>query len=133
MTHHIKAYHNNNLIASFFRDSSDINLDVMYRILNLEKFFDNKSDSENKTEVGENEIYEAPDLSKLVRKAKFGDNFFEIPRHRHSHSYFFIVDIVYKPSICYLFTISNESTNRYLCCYFYMLAHYKCHKAYQYM
>ncbi|MDX8554688.1 hypothetical protein MK851_13780 [Tenacibaculum sp. 1B UA] len=62
MTHHIKAYHNKNLIASFFRDSADINLDVIYRLLSLEKFFDNKLDSENKTEVGESEIYEALSL-----------------------------------------------------------------------
>ena len=62
MTYHIKAYHNNNLIASFFRCSSDKNLDVIYRILNLEKFFDNKPLSENKTEVEKNQIYEALSL-----------------------------------------------------------------------
>tara|TARA_B110000093_G_scaffold121381_1_gene130096 strand:- start:47 stop:346 length:300 start_codon:yes stop_codon:yes gene_type:complete len=62
MTHHIKAFHNKNLIATFFRESSDINLDVIYRVLSLEKNFDNQSDNENKTEIGESEIYEALSL-----------------------------------------------------------------------
>lgn len=59
MRHLINAFHNKKLIATFFRDSTDKNVDVIYKILSLERFYDNNLDTENTIELGEKEIYES--------------------------------------------------------------------------
>lgn len=71
MRHLINAFRNQNLIVTFFRDSSDVNVDVIYKILNLERFYDNKLNTVNKIELGEKDLYESlffvGRLSKLKR------------------------------------------------------------------
>jgi hypothetical protein len=62
MRHQINAFYNTNLVATFFRNSSDLNVDVIYKILNLDKYYDCELGSENKIKIGRKELQDALSL-----------------------------------------------------------------------
>ena len=62
MRHIINAYHNNKLVTTFFRDSTDTNVEIIYRFLKVEEFFECDPNVINKKVFKEIEIDDVLDL-----------------------------------------------------------------------